>query len=74
MLDLKLLRDRPDEVRQALARRGAERLLDDVLAADAHRRELVKHTDQLKHDHNAISRRIGKASAEDREALLDRAR
>jgi seryl-tRNA synthetase len=74
MLDLKLLRDRPDEVRAALARRGAERLLDDVLAADARRREIVARTDALKHDHNVTSKKIGKASAAEREQLLEEAR
>ena len=74
MLDLKLLRDEPERVRAALARRGADRLLDDVLAADERRRKLVKQSDDKKHDHNAISSNIGKAAADEKVTLLEQAR
>ncbi|MEX0875736.1 MAG: serine--tRNA ligase [Actinomycetota bacterium] len=74
MLDLKALRDEPEKVRAALARRGADRLVDDVLAADLRRREIVHKTDELKHDQNVVSKEIGRASPAERESLLERAR
>ena len=74
MLDLKLLRDQPDAVRESLARRGADALVDDVLAADAQRRELVHRVDDMKHDQNQISKQIAGASPEEREVLKERAR
>ncbi len=74
MLDLKLLRDEPDVVRIALARRGADTLLDDVLAADARRREIVKKVDDLKHEQNRVSKQIGAASGDEREQLLEQAK
>ncbi len=74
MLDLRLLREEPDRVRGALARRGADRLLDDVLAADARRREIVHKTDERKHDQNVISKEMARATPEERESLLERAR
>jgi seryl-tRNA synthetase len=64
VLDLRLLREEPEMVRAALARRGADRLVDDVLAADARRRELVVKIDNLKHEQNMLSKRIGSASPE----------
>ena len=74
MLDLKLLRDEPERVRAALARRGADRLLDDVLAADSERRELVHKSDERKELKNKINSAIGKASSEERDELLEQAR
>jgi seryl-tRNA synthetase len=74
VLDLKLLREEPDRVRAALARRGADRLLDDVLAADERRRDLVHSADLRKQARNEINSAIGKASPEEREKLLEEAR
>jgi seryl-tRNA synthetase len=74
MLDLKLLRDEPEGLRAALARRGADRLLDDVLAADATRREIVHKVDEMKHEQNQINKVVAKATPQEREELLERAR
>src|SRR5690348_6483038 len=74
MLDLKLLREEPELVRAALARRGADRLLDDVLAADKERRELVHKADSRNQQRNEINSAIGKASDQERESLLGQAR
>ncbi len=73
MLDLKLLRDEPETVRAALARRGADRLLDDVLAADEVRRDVVHKIDVLRTDHNEINRSIGKATPDERPVLIEKA-
>jgi seryl-tRNA synthetase len=74
MLDLRLLRDEPDAVRAALARRGADELLDDVIAADAHRRKLAHQVDERKHDQNVVSKQIGTAPAGEKQRLLEQAR
>ncbi len=74
MLDLKRLRDEPEEMRAALARRGADRLLDDVLAADVRRREVVQKIDELKHRQNVITKEIGRVDASEREPLLEQAK
>ena len=73
MLDLRLLRDEPELVRAALARRGADGLLDDVLAADARRREIVHRIDELKHAQNVLSKDIGSAAPDDRRSLIEQA-
>jgi seryl-tRNA synthetase len=74
MLDLKLLREEPEAVRAALARRGDDRLLEDVLAADESRRELVFRLDELKHEQNVISKAMARATEAERAEMLERAR
>ena len=58
MIDLKLLRASPDQVRAALGRRGdasITRLLDELEALDIRRRALTGQLDQLKAERNAAS-------------------
>ena len=59
MIDVKLLRSSPGEVRSALARRGDPKilaLLDDTQALDARRRALVAELDGLKAQRNESAR------------------
>jgi seryl-tRNA synthetase len=65
VLDLKRIREEPEEVRAALARRGedAHALLDRVLDSDRRRRELLPELEGLRAEQNEASARIG--SAED---------
>jgi len=59
MIDLRLLRSDPAQVRAALARRGdaaVAALLDDILSLDARRRALVTELDKLKAERNEASR------------------
>ncbi len=74
MLDLRLLREEPVRVRDALARRGADRSLDDVLAADERRREIVHKVDDRKHEQNVISKQMARASEDERKEMLEKAR
>jgi seryl-tRNA synthetase len=59
MIDLRLLRSDPAQVRAALARRGDAAIggqLDEILALDAHRRALITELDKLKAERNEASR------------------
>src|SRR2546422_11638756 len=59
MIDLKLLRASPQQVRAALARRGdptITRLLDELEALDMRRRALTRQLDQLKAERNEAAR------------------
>jgi seryl-tRNA synthetase len=51
-------------VRTALARRGAAEQLDELLAADERRRELVTRTDQIRTEQNKLSAQIEEAARE----------
>jgi seryl-tRNA synthetase len=61
MLDIKLIRERPDFVRQRLATRGAgdEAHIDEVLKLDEQRRKLVAEVETLKAQRNRASKEIG---------------
>ncbi|MDT4940142.1 MAG: seryl-tRNA synthetase [Pseudonocardiales bacterium] len=75
MIDLKLVRDDPDRVRASQRARGAdESLVDALLAADAARRSAVARADSLRAEQKALSREVGKASPDERPALLARAK
>jgi len=60
MLDLRMLREETDRVRQGLAARHAAFDLDRVLALDAERRDLIFHTEAMKKRRNEASRDIGR--------------
>src|SRR6266700_1253978 len=70
MLDIKLIRERPDFVRQRLASRGAgdESHIDEVLKLDEQRRKLVAEVEALKAQRNRVSKEIGDALARKKEA------
>jgi seryl-tRNA synthetase len=61
MLDIKLIREKPDFVRQRLAARGAgdERQIDLVLQADEQRRKKLAEVETLKGQRNRASKEIG---------------
>ena len=61
MLDLKLLRREPDQVRAALARRGAADAVDELLSLDARRREVLPQLEGLRAERNEASEAIGQA-------------
>jgi seryl-tRNA synthetase len=76
VLDLKLLRREPDTVRAALARRGAADAVDELLALDARRRELLPEIEALRAERNEASDAIGKAkqAGEDASQAIERMR
>jgi len=61
VLDIKLIRDQPDFVRQRLATRGAgdEACIDGLLKLDEQRRKLLAEVETLKARRNRASKEIG---------------
>ncbi|HWY74805.1 MAG TPA: serine--tRNA ligase [Verrucomicrobiae bacterium] len=61
MLDIKLVRDQPDLVRQRLASRGAgdQLRIDELLRLDEKRRKLLAEVESLKAQRNRVSKEIG---------------
>lgn len=61
MLDIKLIRERPDFVRQRLATRGAgdEARIDELLMCDELRRKLLGEVEALKAQRKRVSKEIG---------------
>lgn len=74
MIDLQLLRDRPEVVAAALGRRGWSRdEVDELVALDERRRGLIKAVDDARAEHKEASARIGRADPADRDGLIERA-
>ena len=61
MLDLKLIRSEPERVKAALARRGAGEAIDELLALDARRRQLLPELEGAQSERKALSKQIGEA-------------
>jgi seryl-tRNA synthetase len=61
MLDIRLIREKPDFVRQRLATRGAgdEAKIDEVLLIDAERRKSETELQRLQSERNRLSKEIG---------------
>jgi len=71
VIDLKLLRDDPELVRQSQRTRGEDpALVDALLDADAARRAAVLAADNLRAEQKALGKKVGRVSAEERPALL----
>lgn len=71
MIDLRFLRENPEAVRASQRARGEDpALVDALLEADAARRAAVATADTLRAEHKAMGKVIGKASKEERPALL----
>jgi len=66
VIDLKLLRDNPDAVRESQKKRGEDPALVDTL--------LISSADSLRADQKAASKKVGAASADDRPKLLQQAK
>ena len=58
MLDLKLIRENPELVRQGIKNKNETDKLDELLKLDERRRELILKTDGLKHKRNQVSSQI----------------
>ena len=75
MIDLRALRDDPDKFRHSQRARGGDvDLVDRVLAADERRRAAVTAADRLRAESNTASRAIQSASADERPAMIERAK
>ena len=74
MLDLRLIREHPEDIQRALADKGGAGLIPDIIARDAERRRLVREADELKAARNTASEAIGRAKKRGEDAAADQAR
>jgi seryl-tRNA synthetase len=65
MLDIKLIRESPELIRQALEKRGESpgraKILDSILEIDRHYRSLLRQTEELRAKHNQASKQLSKS-------------
>ena len=75
MIDLKLLRDNPDLIRESQRARGANvELVDHAIAADQKRRSAIVEFERVRAEQNALSKSIGGAKGDEKSALLEKAK
>jgi seryl-tRNA synthetase len=74
VLDLRLIREQPEQIQRALADKGGAELIPEILARDAERRRLVKQADNLKAERNTASEAIGRAKKRGEDASAEQAR
>lgn len=72
MLDIKWIRENPEDLDKALAKRGAGPLSSELIALDEKRRENVGKVQAAQERRNAASKEIGKAMAEKDTATADK--
>jgi seryl-tRNA synthetase len=72
MLDLKAIRSDPERFKAALARRGAAEQVDELLALDARRRQLLPEVENAQAERKTLSKQIGekKKAGEGAEELM----
>lgn len=69
MLDIRLVRDNPDDVRAGFRKLGAEVNLDAVIALDEAVRKLKNDSQTIQADQNRLSKEMAKATPEQREQI-----
>jgi len=77
MLDLKLIREHTDLVREGVRKKGEDPAsVDEVLRLDEHRRALIQETEGLKSRKNTVSQTVArmKSKGEDAQAVIDEMR
>ena len=66
MLDIELIRERPQQVKDALQTVNADpACVDTVFALDVQRREVLTRVETLRAERNRVSKEIGRSSDQD---------
>ncbi len=73
MIDITILRERPEELERSLARRGVEIDLDRLVALDQQRRAIRAQAEELRAKQKEIGKSISSLSGDDRQAAIDEA-
>ncbi len=63
MLDINLIRNKPDWVKAEIAKLNTTAPIDRILELDQRRRELLQEVEELKHTRNVVSKEIGRIKA-----------
>ncbi len=69
MLDIRLLRDTPDIVREALVSRGEDFNIERIIDLDMQRRQLLHEAETLRAQRNEVSKKLGKMAEKPAELI-----
>ena len=70
MLDLKIIREQPDLVKDVIKKRNLKLDLDEFLKIDTKKRELIVKLDNLRETRNKVSKQIPQLSADEKPAKI----
>lgn len=72
MLDIKLIRENPEKVKQGIASKNEKNRIDELLELDKKRRDIIAHADELKSKRNSVSQQVGqmKKSGQDATEII----
>ncbi|AEH45984.1 seryl-tRNA synthetase [Thermodesulfatator indicus DSM 15286] len=68
MLDIRLIREKPEFVKERLALRGGEYPIEEILEIDKRRRELIQEVESLRHARKVASEEIGALKRQGKDA------
>ena len=71
MIDLRLVREDPEYVKAALARRGMEPRIDELLEIDARRRDAQTRLDALRSRQKQVGKEVPRLEGDAKQKLLD---
>ncbi|MEA3253654.1 MAG: serine--tRNA ligase, partial [Chloroflexota bacterium] len=71
MLDVKLIRENPEFVRQAMGKRGDTASLQEILETDEHYRGLLRQLEVLRARHNETSKQLGRTKERPPELIAE---
>ena len=60
MLDINIIREKPEWVKAQIAKRNDSAPIDEILAADTRRREILQEVEELRRQRNESSKQIGR--------------
>jgi seryl-tRNA synthetase len=71
MIDIRLIRENPDEIKRKIATLYIEAPIDRIIELDTERRQLVTEVDSLKAERNEGSKKVARTKdADERNAVI----
>lgn len=76
MLDLKFIRENPEQVKKGLKHKGSQEEVDQVLRLDGERRDILQKAERLKRDRNQFSEQVSQLKKQGKDAgeLIEKTR
>lgn len=71
MLDIKLIRENPESVRQSLEKRGEHAPIDTILSLDEQHRQRLHEMETLRAQRNQVSKQLGKMAQKPPQLIAD---
>jgi seryl-tRNA synthetase len=59
MLDLKVIRENPEQVKEGIRNKNEKDSIDEILELDKKRRSIISEVDELKAKRNTVSKQVG---------------